>query len=214
MTRITSLIASMAFGLLTSWEGPRTFGQEVLLQPVPLQAPDVVAGSLVPDSIFINQDASEQLPPLARYEARLVVAPGGEEAQLRITARLAEGLHTYPLTDSIGRQTRLELAPCPWLAVAGPAQPARTPDEPADPSAESAGSYRGQIEFVVPLLVLATPPNDDWQMYVRINGLLCSDDGYCVPVQDRVLRAVVERPPVSSGPAAEPAFVPPSPPGR
>jgi Disulphide bond corrector protein DsbC len=202
------------FGLLTSWNGPPTFGQADLPEPVPLEAPEAVAGSLVPDSIFISQDASEQLPPIAQYRARLVVATGGEEAQLRVTARLAEGLHTYPLTDSIGRQTRLELAPGPFLAIAGPAQPDRTPDEPADPSADSAGSYRGQIEFVVPLMVLATPPNDDWQIYVRINGLLCSDDGYCVPVQNQVLRAAVEKLPELSRPADPSGAAPMAPPER
>lgn len=214
MTRTTLLFMAAVTGLASFQNacGARAQEDEPVTSSVTL--PEARPDDVDPGSVAIIRQGGEESPPLARYSARLVVSTEGQEAQLRITALLAEGLHTYPMTDIAGRQTRLELAPSPWLEVAGPAQPDRQPDEPADASAESAGSYRGQIEFVVPLTVLAPPPDGDWQMLVRINGLLCSDGGFCVPVQDRILRAAVERQPAVALPVAGRQTLPSTTPGH
>ncbi len=149
---------------------------------------------LLPDSVPPVDSAAEPQPESGSPPRTGVFRTG----VVRIDVELAEGSHIYSLTLNDPRQTRIELSHSPAITIAGPAQPSRHPDnapaavanEKTAADAEVDGeAYNGTVSFFVPLQFAESVSLENEQVLVRLNAMLCSDEGFCLPVRDRIARA-------------------------
>ena len=143
-----------------------------------------------PEKFVLRETSDSDAQPLGEIRASLTKNLNGTEAIIRIEVVLAPGCHIYSLTQDDPRQTRIDISQSPYVKISGPAQPSRKPDPIPSDSADLTESYANQIAFVVPLELNNLPSREELVMLVRINGMVCSDKGFCLPIQDQVIRTV------------------------
>jgi|GEM_PF-5932564 len=147
--------------------------------------------SAIPDRIGLNASGAPDAESLGEIRATLVSNLARTEAVIQLEVRLAPECHIYSLTLNDGRQTKIDVSHSAFASVSGPAQPSRTPDPVSADSGDPAESWSENVSFFVPLQLNNLPEPGELLMLVRINGMICSDKGFCIPVQDRVVRAKV-----------------------
>jgi Disulphide bond corrector protein DsbC len=143
-----------------------------------------------PEKIVLQNTGNPDAIPLGEIRASLIKNLADTEAIIRIEVLLAPGCHIYSLTQDDPRQTRIDVSQSPYVHIAGPAQPSRKPDPVSHDSTDPAESYSNEVAFIVPLKLDELPRAEDLTLLVRINGMVCSDKGFCLPIQDQVIRTV------------------------
>ncbi len=149
------------------------------------------ANQLPPDRIEIRTSGSPEAELVGEIRANLVANIAKTEAVIFVEVVLPPGCHIYSLTQNDPRQTRIDISQSPHASVHGPAQPSRKPDPVSADSVDSADAYSDRVAFIVPLQLNNLPKPADLNMLVRLNGMICSDKGFCVPIQDRVVRTTL-----------------------
>lgn len=155
-----------------------------------LQAPETE-----PVQLLLRNGAGSDSPPLAMIRARLTPHSDFESAVVQIEVSLSEGCHLYSLTQADARRTRIDVSLPGSLQVAGPVQPSHAPESVTEVAGEAPSeTYSSRVVFFVPVKIVDRKLFGREHSRVRVNGMICSASGFCLPVRDGVVKAVVTDP--------------------
>jgi hypothetical protein len=134
--------------------------------------------------------SAEEVAPY-QLSALLVASPDSAQAHLIVKVELPADSYLYSLTQPGELATRVEVALGEDGKIAGVMRPVTLPK--VNPRDEFAGGrsekHYGTIHFILPVQRLTARPLDQWEVAVRLNGQVCSEQGSCQLIRDEIVSA-------------------------
>ena len=138
-------------------------------------------------SAFAPRVASETDSEL-RISARYYLIPNKREGFVIVRFQIPANHHIYGVHQpKDAPQTRLELSSVEGVRLTGAFRPDKKPKVKKDDPVfgMTIVEHSGDVQFYAPI---AIPEGFDARrdaMQVRVNGQMCSDEGYCLPIMER-----------------------------
>lgn len=126
-----------------------------------------------------------------QLSAQVVAGADSATAYLIVRVELPAESYLYSLTQPGELATRVEVALGEDGKIGGAMRPVTLPK--VNPQDEFVGGrsekHFGTIHFVLPIQRLTSRPLDQWEVAVRLNGQVCSEQGSCQLIRDEVITA-------------------------
>jgi hypothetical protein len=136
---------------------------------------------------------AEQARESLTWTARIESEADRQTAYLIVAAKIPAGGYLYSLTQPGPSATKIEIATNDQFKVAGAFRPNKAPVIEGD--LESLGrteTHADEIEFHLPIQIVAGTDPEDLLIDVRINAQYCQEN-QCQPVSNRVLSAKLQK---------------------
>ena len=162
--------------LLTS-----TFTGLLLLAVFPIAASAQVGNQ------FLEQE-EEQLKLTSHFQLEENTRTG----YLILTAKIPEGSYIYSLTQKGNPPpSKIEIATSDQFEVAGNFKPEFPPTVvEQDPDfGVRTEKHKKSLRFFIPLQLAETSSPENLTIRLRFNGQVCSEEGTCMPIRDKVIEA-------------------------
>ena len=151
------------------------------------QPSDAGTFQLLPDFGTLRNGST---PPGSEIEvrAKFEVVPHSHRGQLSITATMARNWHVYSLTQPAGGPlpTQILLQPSEQFRISGGFLPDRPPQvKKVEVFAVPVEEHSDQVTWTAPVEFAANVDPQTVEMRGQLDGLVCSDQGGCVPLSGR-----------------------------
>ena len=132
--------------------------------------------------------ADEQAP----YEvtAKLVAQEGNALGHLIVQVELAPDNYLYSLTQPGDLATKVEISLGGDGKIAGVLRPV-TPPKVLENDPFLGGrseKHYGTVHFILPIQKISQRPFEQWQLAIRINGQVCSEQGTCQLIRNEIVK--------------------------
>lgn len=138
-------------------------------------------------NLFLDQQ-EDQLKLSAHFQLEENTRTG----YLVLTAKIPEGSYIYSLTQKGNPPpSKIEIATSEQFEVSGTFKPEFPPTVvEQDPDfGVRTEKHKKSLRFFIPLQLSATTSPETLNIRLRFNGQVCSDEGTCMPIRDKVLEA-------------------------
>ncbi len=147
-------------------------------------------------TLLVGQNVGQVLQPQTKREFQLKgefqLEQNTRVGYLVLSAEIPEGSYIYSLTqkDSPPPST-IEIASSESFRVTGKFQPDKEPKTiEHDPIFEARLEKHTQnVRFFIPLQIADNLDPTDLRIRMRFNGQVCSDEGTCRPISDKIVEA-------------------------
>ncbi len=130
-------------------------------------------------------------PAPFKLSAHLVGQADAAQAYVIVKVELPPDSYLYSLTQPGELATRVEVALGPNGKIAGPMRPASLPKVNEQDTFLGGRSEKhfGTVHFVLPIQRLTALPLEQWEVALRLNGQVCSENGSCQLIRNEIVTA-------------------------
>lgn len=146
-----------------------------------------------PSALAQSRSIEDLAAPSNPYTIVAWISPGHtpDECFVAVAFDLSPGHYLYALTQTGGLATTLEVAVDNQMRIAGPFYSSEPPQRVArDPLLNiPVEKHTGRIVFYLPLTISGHWQPNELSIPIRVNGQVCSANGMCIPIRNRVMEA-------------------------
>lgn len=143
----------------------------------------------LPNLGFQSSAGVEEQAPY-QIAAKLVAQEGGAFGHLIIQVELAQDSYLYSLTQPGELATKVEISLGGDGKIAGVLRPV-TPPKVLDNDPFLGGrseKHYGTVHFILPIEKISQRPFEQWQVAIRVNGQVCSEQGSCQLIRNEIVK--------------------------
>jgi len=143
----------------------------------------------LPNLGFQSSAGVEEQAPY-QIAAKLVAQEGGTFGHLIIQVDLAPDSYLYSLTQPGELATKVEISLGGDGKIAGVLRPV-TPPKVLDNDPFLGGrseKHYGTVHFILPIEKISQRPFGQWQVAIRVNGQVCSEQGSCQLIRNEIVK--------------------------
>ena len=143
-------------------------------------------------TVCFGQTANQQAPQEVKFSARFHIEKGKQRGFVIVRADIKKGCYIYGLKQTKPLlPSKLELTKIPQLKMSGKFKadkPAKVIDN--DPIFKTrVEKHVGTVQFYVPIEIASGVDPAKIQPLVLFSGQVCSDEGYCAPINKQKITA-------------------------